>query len=28
LPFSYKEDVYEKWKCSNNDCQHTIMKKE
>jgi len=26
LPFSYKEDVFEKWKCS--ECGHTIQKKE
>jgi hypothetical protein len=26
LPFSYKEDVFEKWKCS--ECKHTIMKRE
>lgn len=25
LPFSYKEDVFEKWKCSN--CEHTILKR-
>tara|TARA_Y100000310_G_scaffold29516_1_gene28019 strand:+ start:27757 stop:27933 length:177 start_codon:yes stop_codon:yes gene_type:complete len=26
LPFSYKEDVFEKWKCS--ECKHTIEKKD
>jgi len=26
LPFSYKEDVFEKWKCS--ECGHTIEKRE
>ncbi|MGK0209298.1 MAG: ribosomal protein S27AE [Patescibacteria group bacterium] len=26
LPFSYKEDVFEKWKCSH--CKHTIQKRE
>ncbi len=26
LPFSYKEDVFEKWKCSK--CGHTIEKRE
>lgn len=25
LPFSYKEDVFEKWKCS--ECGHTIQKR-
>jgi Zn ribbon nucleic-acid-binding protein len=25
LPFSYKEDVFEKWKCSK--CGHTIQKR-
>ncbi len=25
LPFSYKEDVFEKWRCSV--CQHTIEKR-
>ena len=28
LPFSYKEDVFEKWKCSNPDCKYTISKKD
>jgi len=27
LPFSYKEDVFEKWKCSNPECGYTIQKK-
>ena len=26
LPFSYKDDVFEKWKCSV--CKHTIQKRE
>tara|TARA_Y100000310_G_C20356328_1_gene656836 strand:+ start:75 stop:245 length:171 start_codon:yes stop_codon:yes gene_type:complete len=26
LPFSYKEDVFEKWRCS--ECGHTIEKRE
>jgi ribosomal protein S27AE len=26
LPFSYKEDVFEKWKCSK--CSHVIQKRE
>ncbi|MBU0957916.1 MAG: hypothetical protein KKF56_03865 [Nanoarchaeota archaeon] len=26
LPFSFKEDVFEKWKCS--ECGHTIQKRE
>jgi len=25
LPFSYKEDVFEKWKCAK--CEHTIQKR-
>ncbi|MBS3077113.1 hypothetical protein J4233_02465 [Candidatus Pacearchaeota archaeon] len=25
LPFSYKEDVFEKWKCSK--CEHVIQKR-
>ena len=25
LPFSYKEDVFEKWKCS--ECSYTIEKR-
>ena len=25
LPFSYKEDVFEKWKCS--ECKYTIEKR-
>lgn len=28
LPFSFKEDVFEKWKCSNPDCEHTIKKRD
>ena len=26
LPFSFKNDVFEKWKCS--ECGHTVHKKE
>ncbi|MGC9309330.1 MAG: hypothetical protein ACP5D2_01390 [Candidatus Nanoarchaeia archaeon] len=26
LPFSYGNDVFEKWKCS--ECGHTVQKKE
>jgi len=26
LPFSFKEDVFEKWKCS--ECGHTISKRD
>ena len=26
LPFSFKEDVFEKWKCS--ECGHTIQKRD
>ena len=26
LPFSYKEDVFEKWRCS--ECGHTIEKRD
>lgn len=28
LPFSYKEDVFEKWKCSNEICKYTVMKRD
>jgi len=28
LPFSRGEDTFEKWKCSNNECQYTVLKKE
>jgi len=28
LPFSFKEDVFEKWKCSNPDCTFVLMKRE
>ena len=28
LPFSFKEDVYEKWKCSNPDCGFEVRKRE
>ena len=27
LPFSYKEDVFEKWKCSNPECDFVVQKK-
>ena len=27
LPFSYKEDVFEKWKCSNPNCDFVVNKK-
>ena len=26
LPFSFGEDVFEKWKCSNPDCNYVIRK--
>jgi hypothetical protein len=26
LPFSFKEDVFEKWKCSNPECEYIIRK--
>jgi ribosomal protein S27AE len=26
LPFSFKEDVFEKWKCSNEECEYTVRK--
>jgi len=26
LPFSFKEDVFEKWKCSNPDCGFVLKK--
>ena len=26
LPFSFKEDVYEKWKCSNTECGFVLKK--
>ena len=28
LPFSYKEDVYEKWKCPNPECDFIVKKRE
>jgi hypothetical protein len=28
LPFSFKTDVFEKWKCSNPDCGHELRKRE
>lgn len=27
LPFSFKEDVFEKWKCSDSDCEYTVDKR-
>ena len=27
LPFSYKEDVFEKWKCSIKECSYTVEKR-
>lgn len=27
LPFSFKEDVFEKWKCSNPECGYVVSKK-
>lgn len=26
LPFSFREDVFDQWKCSNPDCNYTIKK--
>lgn len=26
LPFSFKEDVFEKWKCSNPECDFLVKK--
>jgi len=28
LPFSFKEDVFEKWKCSNPECGYVVKKHE
>ena len=28
LPFSFKEDIFDKWKCSNPNCDYTIRKRE
>lgn len=28
LPFSFKEDVFEKWKCSNPDCNFVVRKQD
>jgi len=28
LPFSFKEDVFEKWKCSNEECKYTVRKQD
>ncbi len=28
LPFSFKEDVFEKWKCSNPECEYTVKKRD
>ena len=27
LPFSFKEDVFEKWKCSEETCGYTVEKR-
>ncbi len=27
LPFSFKEDVFEKWQCSDSDCDFIVEKK-
>jgi len=27
VPFSFGEDVFEKWKCTNPDCKHVLEKK-
>ena len=27
LPFSYKDDVFEKWKCSNPECSFVVEKR-
>jgi len=28
LPFSFKEDVFEKWKCSNPECDFIVRKRD
>jgi len=28
LPFSFKEDVFEKWKCSDPECGFALMKRD
>ena len=28
IPFSFREDVFEKWKCSNPNCDCVIQKRE
>ncbi|MBS3080782.1 hypothetical protein J4221_04890 [Candidatus Pacearchaeota archaeon] len=28
LPFSFREDVFEKWKCSNEECKYTVRKQD
>jgi hypothetical protein len=28
LPFSFKEDVFEKWKCSNSECNYAVFKRD
>ena len=28
LPFSFKEDVFEKWKCSSPGCGHELRKRD
>jgi len=28
LPFSFKEDIFDKWKCSNPNCDFMVRKRE
>jgi hypothetical protein len=28
VPFSFKNDVFEKWKCTNPDCDYVLHKRE
>ena len=28
LPFSFKEDVFEKWKCSSPNCEYVVKKRD
>lgn len=28
VPFSFKNDVYEKWKCTNPECKYTVEKRD
>lgn len=28
VPFSFKNDVYEKWKCTSPDCDYVLQKRE